>query len=515
MPDHDPRLDETPLRVGAVANLLDREANGTLTPEHKKVVAQAFRRSVKTIERWMDNARQHDGHYTPQPRTGLRLTPHIHDALARWCGSIAAAHRELLDNGHLNIPHQDGKTYSYATLRRVIQRELDPGHLAGLKGGEAARRRHDVHNTRLKGNRNDAWEGDHKTADVEVTLNNTIVRPVITWFVDCSSDGICGLAITPHAPSRDAILVALRAAILRDSHHGPFGGVPNLIRIDRGKDFLCSTVEDAIGYFDAERVDLPPRHPELKGTVEAINNAVTVMLFKGMLGYTSRPADTLHAQRRVAPGELLTFEEFSTRLLTWVHEWNHQHTIRRLNNRTPAQVWADDLTIIRDVPIEALHTFTLRAARKSHIIQGDGIHWDNRVYIADWMVGQAGKKAVVRYMPHHPHRIELTHPTTGRYLGPAYDETNKDPANPAAEAHHTAIRRAREREAEKLAKNLKKTRKSLKRRYGPVTTATAPAPIPAADAPPLKRSTAPPDIDRPLPPPTSVNGHVVLPKGGQ
>ncbi|MFE4775975.1 recombinase [Streptomyces sp. NPDC056713] len=500
MPDHEPRLDQTPLRQTAIAQLLHLHDSGTLTRHHKHLAAQAFNRNIKTIEKWMQNAQQHHGHYTPQPRTTLRLTPAIHDALARWCGNIAAAYRELRTEGHLEIPSQPGRHYSYATLRRTIQRELDLGHLAGLKGGETARRRHDVHNTRPRGHRNEAWEGDHKTADMNVTLDNKIVTPVITWFADCATDVICGLAVTPHAPSRDAILTALRAAILRGPHYGPFGGVPGLIRIDRGRDFLCSTVEEAIGYFGAERVDLPARHPELKGTIEAINNAVTCMHFKGLPGYTQRPSTEPRGKnRRPNPADLLTFEDFVTRLLDWVNVWNHEHRIRTLNNRTPAQAWADDLTPVRDVPPEALYTFTLRANRTSHTILGDGIHWNDRVYLDDWMNGKVGMKAVVRHMPHHPQRIELTHPTTGRYLGPGFDQTTPDPE---AEERRRALRRKRERSARDLASRLKKTNKSLSERYGPVTTASVPTPIhPPTEPPP--HPTAPPDTQRPLPAPSA------------
>ncbi|MFD9216245.1 Mu transposase C-terminal domain-containing protein [Streptomyces sp. NPDC059544] len=504
MPPQKPKPDLTPLRQAALSHLLHLEATQQLTGDHKRIVAQSFGCSTKTIDRWMDNARAHDGHYTPKPRDSLRLTPAIHDALARWCGNIAAAYRELTAEGHLDIPGQPGRCYSYATLHRTVTRELDPGHRAGLKGGETARRRHDIHNTRERGHRNQAWEGDHKTADTWVNLNGKPAQPSITWFADCATDGICGLAITPHTPSREAILVALRAAILRGPHHGPFGGAPGLIRIDRGKDFLCQTVEEALGAFSIKRVDLPPRHPELKGTIESINDAVKDMLFAGLPGYTKRPSSKPGKTKRPPLEDLLTFEAFVTRLLQWVHQWNHEHKIRNLGNRTPAQAWEDDLTLIRDIPPEALHTFTLETDRTTFTIQGDGVHWKNLIYLDTWMNGHAGEKVTVRYMPHHDDRIELCDPKTGKYRGPGFLQ-RKDPD---AEERRRELRRVRERSAAALKRRLNKTEASLRERYSAVSDATSPRRLnPPAETDPdarLRQLRAEPDnTSRPLPEPTA------------
>ncbi|MGW6898979.1 Mu transposase C-terminal domain-containing protein [Streptomyces sp. NPDC054919] len=498
-----PAPDTRPLRQAAISNLLHLQQTGKFTSEDRRLVARAFGCSEKTIRRWMANAQAHDGTYTPQPRDRLRLTPPIHDALARWCGNIAAAHRELEDEGHLEIPGKPGHHYSYATLHRTITEELDRGHLAGLKGGETARRRYDVYNTRERGNRNDAWEGDHKTADVYVSLKNEIVQPHITWFADAANDAICGLAITPHQPSREAILVALRSAILRDPGDIPFGGAPTLIRIDRGKDFLSKTVEASLAAFCIERVDLPPRRPEQKGTIESINEAVRDTLFKGLPGYTERPT-TKPRRKRPPIEDLLTFEHFVSQLLKWVHWWNHEHKIRNLGNRTPAQAWADDLTIIRDIPPEALHHFTLEAARSFYIIQGDGVHWKNNVYLDAWMNGHVGKKVAVRFMPHHDRRIELTDPKTSAYLGPGFKQGTPDPD---AEQRRDELFRTRKRSAARLRRRLDKTEASLRKRYSAVTDTTPPLLLsPITDTVPNPRPNAAhdePDASRALPEPTT------------
>ncbi|MGW3061558.1 sigma factor-like helix-turn-helix DNA-binding protein [Streptomyces goshikiensis] len=37
----------------------------------------------------------------------------------------------------------------------------------------------------------------------------------MTWFVDCATNTVMGVAVTPGYPSRESVLAALRAAVLR------------------------------------------------------------------------------------------------------------------------------------------------------------------------------------------------------------------------------------------------------------------------------------------------------------
>ncbi|MFF4234032.1 Mu transposase C-terminal domain-containing protein [Streptomyces sp. NPDC001820] len=459
----DPQLRDTALRAAAVRRLLHLQEAAELSPEHVRTVAEAFECHPRTIRRWMNNARAHDGRYTPKDRCSTWLTPVMHDALARSCGNIAAAYRELVDEDQLGE-----NPISYATFHRTVARELDPGHRAGLRGGEPARRRYDVYAQRPRGDRNDAWEADHKQADVWVNINGERRKPWITWFVDCSTDGICGMAITPQTPSREGILVALRDALLRGPHHGPFGGLPKLVRIDGGKDFLCKTVEQALGAFSVRRVDLPPYHPELKGTVEALNSAIKKMLFPSLPGYTGRPSASMRKKRPDPDERLLTFEAFVAIVRDWIHWWNHHHKIRTMGNRTPDQAWHEDLTPIYDVDPDDLHTFTLELHNRIFTISGHGVAWGNRHYFDAWMSGRVGLKVRLRYMPHHPHQVELYDAITRRHHGSGYLQDQ------ASEHQLQELRRTRRRAAARLRTALKKAEKNIQERYAAVTIPTTP-----------------------------------------
>ncbi|MFJ8932124.1 Mu transposase C-terminal domain-containing protein [Streptomyces sp. NPDC102364] len=452
------------LRQASVRRLLYLEQHSTLTAAHVRIVADTFGVHPATVRRWLANARDHDGRYTPATRPRLTLTPAMRDAVARWCGNLSGAHKELKDEGHL--------TASYATFHRAVLREYTRGYLAGLRGGEQARRDFDIHPGREIGHRNLAWEGDHVEASVWVNVNGQRRKPWITWFIECSTNCICGLAVTPHTPSRAAILTALRESLLR-TKESPFGGAPTLIRVDRGADYMSSTVSDSMGVFDVRCVDLPPRRPEYKGTVEKLNGAVKTMLFPQLPGYTHAP--TPGPSDKPDPDEqLLTFKAFVAELRTWVHFWNFEHRLTTKDKRrghTPAELWQNDLTPIYDVTPEEARTFTLEAAPGQRIISTQGIHWKTRCYVADWMTGRPGQKVTLRYLPHDFSEIEVHDAATGTFLGTAIW------TNAATPEQKKAIRKRADSEAARLQRDLTRTNKRRRERFKTVTVPTNPSPL--------------------------------------
>ncbi|MEU6277628.1 Mu transposase C-terminal domain-containing protein [Streptomyces populi] len=456
---------DTSVRRAAVGRLMFLVQHNSLTTDHIKTVAEAFGVHPRSVRRWMDNAAQHNGRYTPQRRTSFTLTQEIRDAVALFCGNIAVAYRDLCKRGNLG-----DDPVSYATFHRAVTTAYTPGFLAGLRGGERERRKFDVHFTRDVGHRNQAWEGDHVEASVWVNVNGHRRKPWITWFIDCATDAICGLSVSAQTPSRENILLAIRSAVLRGDDHGLFGGSPGLVRVDRGKDFLSDTVETAFGVLGVRLVDLPPRHPELKGTVEALNRAVKTMLFPGLPGFVHAPRTSRRAKKD--PDErLLTYEAFIRIFLEWVHEWNYEHRIRTRDNHTPYELWHDDLTPIYDPDPEDLH-FTLETHPTPLTINSDGVHWTKgRRYLAPYMQGLRGTKVVLRYMPRQERTVELFDAKDGRYLGPAVLN------NEAIPQERREVRRAADREADRLRTALDKAMCQREERFEADTVATTPRPV--------------------------------------
>ncbi|MGW7081415.1 Mu transposase C-terminal domain-containing protein [Streptomyces sp. NPDC054866] len=460
-----------------MGRLLVLDGRGELTTEHVRLAASSAGVSLRTVWRWVEAGR--DGRVVPVVRGRFRITPELHARLAGWCGNAAALHRELTAEGERAREEGRGAPVvpSLATLHRAIRRDLNAGQRAALVGGERARRRHDVHLRRPRQWRNACWEADHKHVPVEVLLDGELVFPWVTWFIDCATEAILGAAVTPHQPSRDAILAALRIALLRDEESagpcGPMGGLPSLVRIDRGADFLSHTVADALGHFAVPVQSLPPYRPDLKGSIENLNRCAQKMFFASLPRYIHAPSTRLRPgarSREADEAAPLPFAEFVALLLEWVGWWNTGHTSQALGGLTPLGAWRADPTPIEDVEPGLLCRYTLADDGRLRTLTASGVRWQNRYYVGEWMHGQAdaGTKVRIRYIPHHNHVIEVFDAVSGGHLGSAH---LADAATPAQRKAH---RRSKDAEKRRLARALAAASRHTRSRYAAVTEAETP-----------------------------------------
>ncbi|WP_407675005.1 Mu transposase C-terminal domain-containing protein [Nocardia puris] len=433
---------------------------GDLTSEHVRLTAQTLGVAERTVWRWVAARRA----ATPMvhERERFRLDQQLRIRLAYWRGNASALHRELREQERNGGPPAP----SLSTLHRAIRLDVSPGDRAGLRAGERERRRFDVFLKRPSTYRNAEWEADHVEAAVEVDVGDRLVKPWVTWFVDRQHCVIMGAAVTPRYPNREAILAALRASILRTPPYGPAGGLPTLVRIDQGKDFLSGTVQEALGAFAVRVVDLPGYTPHLKGAVETINGAVEDMLVSGMPRYT-------HAQTGISGAVIdpdapaLPFEVFVADLLGWIDEWNTStdHDVDRLDGLSPLQSWLADPTPLHEVEPQMLWMFTLADDRAHRKITTKGIaRGRGRHYVAEWMVGMVGTTVRVRYMPNHDQEIEVFDAKSGVHLGTA---VLSDQASPEMIGR---VRRARDRKARRLRSDLAAAEKARRARYAAVTS---------------------------------------------
>ena len=220
---------------------LPREARKS---PNEELAAGGLGVSSRTVWRWVRQARAGEG-LGRRPRGRFLVTDEIRQRLAFWRGNAAAVHRELVEAARNGGPVAP----SLSTLQRAVARDLLAGDRAGLAGGERARRPFDVFLQRPRTHRNAVWEADHVEAAVEVDVEGRLLKPWVTWFVDAGTNVVCGTAVTPGPASRESILAGLRAAITLEAPYGPPGGLPERVRIDRGKDFLSRTVASVLAGF--------------------------------------------------------------------------------------------------------------------------------------------------------------------------------------------------------------------------------------------------------------------------
>ncbi|MEU0156403.1 transposase family protein [Micromonospora fulviviridis] len=438
--------------------LVELGRSGPVSTEQVVLVARSLGVSERTVWRWL-------AHGMPAARSQFTLDDELRRRLAFWRGNVSAVHRELVDAAAAGGPPAP----SLATLHRAVARQLSPGDRAGLRRGEHAAREFDVFLRRPATYRNAVWEGDHVEAPVEVDVDGRLVKPWVTWFVDVATNVVLGTAVTPGPPSRESVLAALRAAISVEEPYGPAGGLPKVVRVDRGKDFLSATVTAACGVFAVRVADLPGYTPHLKGTVETLNGAAQSMFFAGLPRYTHAPR---LADRRPADPDApaLRFEAFVAELLAWVGWWN-RHEMPALDRRTPLAAWRDDPTPLTTVPPGDLRLFTLEDDGKARRITTKGVSWRGRCYVGDWMTGHVGRQVRVRWMPHHDHEVEVFDARSGEHLGAAVLSDRAD------EAMVAAVRRARRARRDQLAADLRAVERTRRQRYAASTTAEPAQPV--------------------------------------
>lgn len=409
------------LRPAVVRQLLGLREAGELKTAYVKLVADSVGVSVRTVWRWLACAEQ-TGMVERPERRRLRITEEIIDVLADYQGNVKRAHEHLTRLALAAGQEPVGLT----TLHDAIARDLDPGFMAGLRQGIPAARGFDPCFQRPTVARNEVWEGDHKQAETVVMMpDKKPSRVWVTWFEDRGTGYVMGWAVTAGSAHRGSVLAAVRMSVLREAPYGPAGGLPHLVRVDGGADFLSKTVLRAFGLLGVpvHRV----RSARHKGGIERLNRTSMTRFFADLPRYTKAPR--LDHRRRLGESDPpLTFEAFVGLLGEWVHKHNTQHVIKR-TGMTPLAAWQTDPTEIRPEPSASeLRAFMLESDHRPRKITSHGVEFAGRAYMPENGVGRIGLEVRVRWMPHHTHEIDLYTFRGNRYLGRAFlsNEASED-----------------------------------------------------------------------------------------
>lgn len=252
-------------REVVAARLVAPDGRGELSSGHVRLVASAAGVSERTVWNRLAVARR-EGRLGRPERARFVVTPHVRALLALWGGNVSAVHRELAAGGRRR--GESGWGAVIVGTASCGGAGCAGGGAGGMeRGGEAAARAFDVYGRRPAQWRNACWEGDHKRVPERVEVEGEALCPWITSFIDCATKVICSVAVTPHQPSRDAVLAALRAGSGGEFPYGPAYGLPGMVRVDRGKEFLCAMVTQALAGLAVPVHPPPACTPHLKGTI--------------------------------------------------------------------------------------------------------------------------------------------------------------------------------------------------------------------------------------------------------
>ncbi|WP_233478036.1 transposase [Streptomyces mobaraensis] len=348
-----------------MAQLLRLRAAGELRTAHVRLVADAVGVHIRTVWTWLAQAEGTGSPEKPERRR-FRVTEEVIEVLADYQGNVKRAHERLVEMAVAAGERPPGLT----TLHDAIARDLDPGFMAGLREGIPAARGFDPAFQRPAVARNQVWEGDHKQAETVVMMPDGKPAKVwVTWFEDRGTGYVMGWAVTAGSAHRGSVLAAVRASVLREAPYGPPGGLPHLVRVDGGADFLSKTVRRAFGLLGVPVHQV--RSARHKGGVERLNRTSMTRFFADLPRYTKAPR--LDHRRRLGDTDPpLMFEEFVRLLGEWVHQHNTEHVIER-TGMTPLEAWQADPTEIRPEPSASeLRAFMLESDHRPRKITSHG-----------------------------------------------------------------------------------------------------------------------------------------------
>src|SRR5579875_1892767 len=385
------RADIIERRRSVLARLIALRAAERLTTTTVEAAADALAVHPRTMWRWLAA-----GVYEPGKREGWTLTPDAIEAFYSAGGRPTTAWRLLREQGEA-VP-------SHTAFCRALQRELSPAERAYAREGENGRRRYSIYRRWEPAARNEVWEADHAQLDIHVRplRGKQPARPWLTVMQDGFSRLVMGWALSLH-PTTAEVLVAIREGIVIDPERGPWGGVPQLIRFDGGREFLAQAVTRAAGELGCAALPTAPYSPHQKGKIERLHRTIGEGLIARLPHYTGGP--------RRANGKLytqpamLTLPQLQSRIRDFVDAYNTEHPHASLGGLTPAERWAESAAPIETIDPDRLRWMLM--GDQTRVVNKDGIHFDSVIFIAAALHKHVGKTVQLRYMPHDLRSIEV------------------------------------------------------------------------------------------------------------
>ncbi len=266
--------------------------------------------------------------------------------------------------------------------------------------------RHDPHRV--------VWQIDHKdplhvmVRDLRAVSHRRTsgeVRPFLTMVVDSASRLVMAGLFSYDEPNRFTVAAAIREAMLTNEHKA-FGGVPDEIWIDNGKDLVARHVYQLAEGLGIKLVPGPPHDPEIRGIVERLHRTLDTRLWSTLPGYVGSNV----AERNPKAKAELTISQLDEHFRAFIDRYHHEvHEAHSETSQTPLEFWERNATPIPvDDQLLRLLDMLLKepATRRVH---KDGIKYASERYWHLELSVLVGEDVLVRAAPHYtaPDEIEV------------------------------------------------------------------------------------------------------------
>ncbi|MBF6613028.1 MAG: DDE-type integrase/transposase/recombinase [Chloroflexi bacterium] len=412
--------DELFRRCALLGQLADQErvSNASLRGRAQEVGV-----SYRTLRRYHTRFRRYGlAGLAPRARTDKgkphNLSPHMNQVVE----SLRLTHRDAPVRHVYELACQyasaTGETPpSLHQVRSICAQIPEPVRLlADGREGEFRNRyrltypiRHDPHRI--------VWQIDHKdplhvlVRDIRAPSHRRPsgeVRPFLTMVVDSASRLVMAGLFSYDEPNRFTVAAAIRDAMLAGltNEHKPFGGIPDEIWIDNGKDLVAHHVYQLVEGLGIKLVPGPPHDPEIRGIVERLHRTLDTRLWSTLPGYVGSNV----VERNPRAKAELTISQLDEHFQAFIDRYHHEvHEAHRETEQTPLEFWQHNATPIPvDESVLRLLDMLLKepATRRVH---KDGIKYAAERYWHPELSVLVGEDVLVRAAPHYaaPDEIEV------------------------------------------------------------------------------------------------------------
>ena len=226
------------------------------------------------------------------------------------------------------------------------------------------------------------------------------IRPWLTLALERRSRLIMAAIFSYDRPDQYTVAAAIREAILT-SDDKPYGGIPDIILVDNGKELLSHHIQHIT---QGLHIILRPciRHqPQQKGKVERMFGTLNTRVWSDQPGYVDSNVQKRNPHARAE----LTIAQLEEKLRAFIAQYNNEvHS--QLKGHTPLEYWNERCFA---EPIDERDLDPLLKKSKLCKVIKPGIKYRGRLYWHRALGGYVGKYVFVRAVPSYaaPDDIEV------------------------------------------------------------------------------------------------------------
>jgi putative transposase len=249
---------------------------------------------------------------------------------------------------------------------------------------------------------------DHTVADVLVVdqrppkvkgkSGTDEIRPHLSLIMDWGSRLILGAIFAYDKPDRFTDGALIRQALLRTAQR-PFGGIPQEIRTDQGKDFTSDYLMVLTQELKIRLDILPPHQPQLKGAIERFFGTLNTRLWSTLPGYVG--SNTIERNPRAKAQ--LTMAQLAEKFWGFINKYHNE--VHSQLGVTPMQYWTEHSFAL---PIEDPRLLDLLLKEVSfRTVSNDGIDFEGRSFWHIELGDLVGRRVQLRAEPVYANSDEI------------------------------------------------------------------------------------------------------------